>query len=253
MSSLLGILFAIQRIKEDHELLGFLSLGFSFKDFLKIVLIFSFIIYFITFVSTFYFLPYAKREKKLVKIGFLKKNIEQPFPARQLISLGKYRFIYAKESKFQKNNNFLKGILLIEKHSTKKGIFIAEKGRISFSQKNLLLENGWGFFLDLDKKVELLHFKKYFVALNLKKYTKPSFSRGELPFSQLKRKIKKLTTGTRTYYKYLTEYYQRLLYPFSAFFLILQGFIFGYYFKCTHKSFLFFAGILFYLFFLHIL
>ncbi len=249
LASLLGILFAIQRIKEDHELLGFLSLGFSFMDFLKISLLFSLFIYFITFFSTFYLLPFAKREKKLTKLGFLRKKIEQPFPSKQFISLGKHQFIYAEKALFKKNYNKLAGILLIERKSKKKGILIAGKGEISFSRNNLFLENGWGFFLNSGKKVEILHFKKYFMKLNLKKYTKPSFSRGELSFSQLKEKIKKLSPGTRTYCKYLSEYYQRFLYPFSAILLILQGFILGYYFKFAYKSLLFFTGISFYLLF----
>ena len=65
LSAFMGVLFAIHRLKYEKEVLAFYSLGFSFRDFLKPLLIFSLISVIITFLFHFFLLPWAKKKCKI--------------------------------------------------------------------------------------------------------------------------------------------------------------------------------------------
>ena len=249
LSLFIGILFAIHRLKYEREIIAFYSLGYSFKDFLKTLFIFSIISLIITFLAHFYLLPWAKRELKIIKIELIKAKIEAPFLEKIPISLGSDYYLYVSHAQKRQNTHYFKNIFLIEKKPQKKGFFISKEGFLSPQQKNFFLSEGWGFFISSDN-IEVFKFGNYKFEINLKRLEEmPYFKRGEKTFSELKKDLKDLKPGTRDYFSYFKEYYQRFFFPLSAVFLIFQAFLLGFFIRTSHRFFLFFIGILVFLLF----
>jgi len=250
LSTFMGVLFALHRFKDEKELLAFYSLGFSSKELLKPLYLFIFFSFVITFVSHFYFLPRAKKKQKIIKIELIKKQLTHPFPVKKPIPLGKNYILYVSSSKKKKEVHRFKKVFFLEKGKEKSYVFITKEGKFLPKEKIFELVEGWGFSLDKKKNIEVLKFKNYKFIVNLKNLTEtPSFSREEHTFLELKSALNRIKKGTTKYYKYLTEYYGRIFYPFSIFFLLLQAFLLGLWIKTSHKFFLFFAGVFVYLLF----
>ncbi len=252
LSAFMGVIFAIYRLKDEKELLAFYSLGFSLKDFLKPLSIFMVISFIITFVANFWVLPWAKRTQKIIKIDLIKKQFKHPFPVKKPISLGNNYVLYVKKSQKKGDIHKFKKVFLFKKTGDKKMLFLTKEGYLSVKDNIFELDQGWAFSLDKEENIEVLKFKNYKFLIPLKKLTSiPSFSRGERPFLELKKELEKIPSKTSRYYRYLTEYYSRILYPLSIIFLILQGFLLGLYLKSTHKFLIFFISmgvyIIFYL------
>ncbi len=250
LSAFMGVIFSIYRLKDEKELLAFYSLGFSLKDFLRSLSVFVFISFIITFLANFWLLPWSKRTEKIIKVGLIKKQINQPFPVKKPIPLGRNYILYVKFSQKKGDIHRFKRVFLLKKCRNKRMIFITRAGYLSIGKDIFELNQGWGFSLDKDNNLEVLKFKDYRFLIPLKKFKSiPYFSRGEKTFSELKKALKKIPPKTSEYYKYLKEYYSRLLYPFSIIFLILQAFLLGFWLRSSHKFLVFFIGIGVYLIF----
>jgi len=250
LSAFMGVLFAIHRLKYEKEVLAFYSLGFSFKDFLKPLLIFSLISVIITFLFHFFLLPWAKKNIKLIKMALVKAQIEKPFLAKKPIPLGEKYCLYVIKSKKVDKAYYFKNIFLLEKKEKKKGFFISKEGDFSPKENLFTLVKGWGFFVDSQNNIEVLKFDSYEFKIDLKKIGKGLyFKRGEKSFLELKKDIKKLKPGTSRYFRYLNEYYKRFFFPLSILFLIFQAFFLGIYVKTSHRFLIFFIGISIFLIF----
>ncbi len=251
LSAFMGVLFAIHRLKYEKEILAFCSLGFSLRDFLKPLFIFSIISLLITFLAHFFLLPWSKRNVKLIRIALVKARIKKPFPEKRPISFGKNYFLYVLKSKKKNKIHFFKNIFLLKmKQEGKKGFFIAQEGSYAPKEKFFTLVNGWGIFVDSRNNIEVLRFSDYKFRLNIKNLEKGLyFKRGEKSFSELKKELKRLKPGTPKYFKYFEEYYERFFFPISVVFLILQAFFLGIYIKTSHRFLLFFIGIVVFLIF----
>lgn len=250
LSSFMGVLFAMHRFSLEREILGFFCLGFSLKDFLKPLIIFSLIMFFLTFLAHFFLLPYAKRQQKLLEMELVKAQAEkQEIQAKKPIFLEKQYLLYVKDSEKKKNSTQIKEVFLLDyKDPQKKSVFLSRRGEL-FSDKNLLvLYNGSGFFLEKDSNLEVLKFKSYYIKIVLNTQTqKLYFTRGEQTIKELKQKIETLDKNSKDYFRYLTEYYHRYAYSFSVIFLIFSAFLINFYLITSHKFWIFLIGIIYYL------
>lgn len=251
LSAFMGVLFAIHRLKYEKEILAFYSLGFSLKDFFKPLLVFSLISLVITFLAHFFLLPWSKRTVKLIQIDLVKAQIENPFPEKKPVSLGKEYFLYVVKSKKEDKTHHFKNIFLLEKRKEgRRGFFVSQNGIYSPKENLFTLINGWGIFVDSQNNIEVLQFGDYKFKLNIKNLEEELyFKRGEKSFLELKKELKVLKPGTSDYFKYYKEYYQRFFFPLSVIFLIFQAFVLGVYIKTSHRFLLFFIGISIFLIF----
>ncbi len=250
LSAFMGVIFTIYRLKDEKELLAFYSLGFSLKDFLRPLGIFMGISFIITFVANFWILPWTKRTQKIIKIDLIKKQFKRPFPAKKPVPLGKIYVLYVKNSQKKGDIHKFKKVFLFKKTGEKKMLFLTKEGYLSVKDNIFELDQGWAFSLNKAENIEVLKFKNYKFLVSLKELAKiPYFTRGEKPFLELKEELKKIPPKTSRYYRYLTEYYSRILYSFSIIFLILQAFLLGFCLRSSHKFLIFFIGIVVYLLF----
>lgn len=251
LSAFMGVLFAIHRFKFEKEVLAFYSLGFSLKDFLKPLIIFSLISLAITFLMHFFLLPWAKRNAKLIQISLIKAQIENPFVEKRPISLGKEYYLYVLKSKKEDQTQIFKNIFLLTRtQEGKRGFFISQNGSYSLKENLFTLVKGWGIFIDPQNNIEVLKFDNYKFRLERKNLEEGFyFKRGEKSFSELREDLRKIKPGTSQYFRYLEEYYQRFFFPLLAFFLVFQAFFLGIYIKTSHRFLLFFIGIAVFLIF----
>uniref|UniRef100_A0A7V5XIB9 YjgP/YjgQ family permease n=1 Tax=Thermodesulfobacterium geofontis TaxID=1295609 RepID=A0A7V5XIB9_9BACT len=252
LSVFMGILFAIHRLKYEKEVLAFCSLGFSLKDFMKPLLIFSLISLIITFLAHFFLSPWSKRKVKEIQIELVKAQAEKSFPEKRPIALGKDYSLYVRNSEIRDKAHFFKNIFLLKREKEgKKGFFIAQEGSYSPQENTFTLIKGWGIFIDSQNNIEVLKFGDYKFKLDTKTFEEERlyFKRGEKSFSELKGEIKKLKPGTSNYFKYFNEYYQRFFFPLSVLFLTFQAFFLSIYLKTSYRFLLFFVGITVFLIF----
>lgn len=248
LAAFFGVLFAIHRFKEEKEFLGFLSLGFKISDFLKPLALFTLISFFLVFIFNFYILPWTKREQKLMRFELLKRQSERSIREKTPVLIAKQCVLYVEKAQKEEEKQKLKRVFMIDQTSAKKQIFFSEEGILDLKNNTLTLLNGQGFSLDPKKEIEFFSFKKYTISLALNKGPETlEFGRGELPFHELKEKIKTLSPNTTQYNKYITEYWERLLYPFLTIFLMFQCVLLGLWIKFHHRFLVFFTGIVFYI------
>jgi len=248
LAGFMGSLFCIHRLKEDREILALYTLGFSFRDLLKPVFVFSLLLFLITFFFHFYVLPFSKRSVKLMKFNLFRQGLLKAFPSKRPLTLASHYVLYVKKDEENSGIHEFEKVLLFDKLSNKTYIFVSKRGKLSVFKKRFLLLNGWGFSLAKDGKVEVMKFKEYGFFLPIGNLEKtPSFSKGELLSSELLKKIKNLRRGTAEYYAYLTEYLNRYFFPLSVFFLVFQGFIIAMWLNTSHRFALFSIGVGIYL------
>lgn len=244
LAAFFGTLFTIHRLKEEKELLGFLCLGFKIKDFLKPLTAFILISVFWVFIFNFWLLPWTKKEQKLIKFYLAKKQSETSLKEKQPILITKQHIIYVEKAERKNSQQILEKVFMIEQTPLKKQIFLSETGKLDPENNLVVLINGKGFSLSVKKEIEIFSFKKYAIYLSFNKtFETLELGRGEMSFKQLKEKIRSIPPGTSQFYKYVTEYWERLLYPILTIFLIIQCVILGLWMKFHHKFWVFFIGI----------
>ncbi|NPA40168.1 MAG: YjgP/YjgQ family permease [Thermodesulfobacteria bacterium] len=243
LAGFMGILFAIHRMKEDKELLGFLSLGFSFSDLFKPLFLFAVILWWITFIFHFWVLPVSKKSLKIMKYELLKKQMIRPFPAKTPVPITSKDVLYLQKDQKKDGIHQLKKVFLYQQGRDKVYLFIADSAKIDVNARRIILYRGWGFSSSNGVK-EVFKFGEYGFFLPIQNLpSKPSFSRGEHTFSELRQAISKMKKGTKDYYSYLTEYWGRFFYPLSVLFLSIQAFFMGIKVRTSHRFALFFSGI----------
>ena len=243
LAGFMGILFAIHRMKDDKELLGFLSLGFSFFDLFKPLFLFALLLGGITFFFHFWILPYSKKYLKIMKYELLKKQMTRPFPAKAPVPITSKDVLYLQQDQKKNGIHKLKRVFLYQQGKKRTYIFIANSAKININKRRMILYQGWGFSSSNSVK-EVFKFDEYGFFLPLQKLPpKPSFSRGEHTFFELKKAISSMKKGTKDYYAYLTEYWGRFFYPLSVIFLSIQAFFMGVKVKTSHRFALFFSGV----------
>uniref|UniRef100_A0A7V4JPH4 YjgP/YjgQ family permease n=1 Tax=Thermodesulfobacterium geofontis TaxID=1295609 RepID=A0A7V4JPH4_9BACT len=246
LSVFMGVLFAIHRLKYEKEVLAFCSLGFSLKEFMKPLFIFSLISLIMIFLAHFFLSPWSKRKIKEIQIELVKAQAKKSFPEKRPIALGKDYSLYVRKSELRDKVHYFKNIFFLKREKEgKKGFFIAQEGSYSPEENIFTLIKGWGIFVDPQNNIEVLKFGDYKFRLDMKTFEEERlyFKRGEKSFSELKEEIKKLKPGTSNYFRYFNEYYQRFFFPLSVLFLAFQAFFLSIYLKTSYRFLLFFVGI----------
>lgn len=252
LSSFHSVLFTLQRLREERELLALFSLGYTIKDLIKPLLLFMVLIFLATFITHFYLNPYAKRVMKEAQIRLAEAFFEKPIPPKTPVPLTNTLYLYVSESERQDSNNFMKKIILLEKKSQKeKGIYLAKVATLDLEKGMFYLRDGFIFVHTDYKEIDILKFKEYFFKISKEYLKRPDFyiKRGEMSFTELKENIKTLKPRSEKYYRYLSEYYQRIFYSFSIFSLLLQAFFLSLIIKPQSRYLLLLIGLTFYLFF----
>lgn len=253
LSSFMAELFTLQRQKEEKELLALFSLGYTLKDLFKPLLFYIFIIFFLTFLSQFYFSPLSKRALKEEQMALAQRSLSLEIQPKRPYPLGKTLYLYVGESEKKDSQTFLKRVILLEKseQGEKRGLYLAKEGTFDLKNGTFHLTEGYLFLQEGLKNFEILNFKEYFFQLHPEALKKEDlyFKRGELTFKELKKALKELKPGTEKYFRYLSEYYQRLFYGLSVISFLLQGLFLSLFLKPYSRFLLFLSGLLFYLLF----
>ncbi len=249
LSALLALLFSFQRLREERELLAFFSLGYGFKDFLKPFFFFVLLITLFTFFSHFYLLPTAKRIQKNYLMASYEKALTSAIPIKTPTPFSPELYLYVSDSKLENSVNYIRKVLIMEnKASDIKGIYLAEEGYIDKKKGYLNLKGGWIFYLEKHKNIEVLQFDSYLVHFTPERLKKEEFyiKRGEMSFFELKNQLKTLSPNTSKYYRFASEYYQRIFYAFTVIPLLFLGFLLSFSLKSHSKVLLFLLGVAFY-------
>ncbi|MEZ0343739.1 MAG: LptF/LptG family permease [Caldimicrobium sp.] len=252
LSSFNSVLFTLQRLKEERELLALFSLGYTIKDLIKPFLLFMIFIFLATLLSHVYLNPYAKRMMKEAQIKLAKAFFEKPIPSKTPVPLTNTFYLYVAESEKTDSSNIMKRVILLERKSSKeRGIYLAKAATLDLEKGIFYLSDGIVFTHSNYKEINILKFKEYLFKISKEYLKKPDLyvKRGEMSFFELKKTIKALIPGSEKYYRYLSEYYQRIFYGFSIFPLLLQAFILGLVIKPQSRYLLLLMGLTFYLFF----
>lgn len=252
LSSFLSLLFSFQRMKEEGELLAFFSLGFTLRDLFKPFLVFAFFILALTFLSQAYLFSKAKRLQKLEQINLFKNLAQKEISPRIPISITEGLYLYVAEAEKRDSQNHLRGVILFEKKGTqRKGLYLAKSALLDLRDGSFSLEKGYVFYLENLRNSEILQFEKYLFKISSTTLKRENLyiKRGEMTLSELRAEISKMRPSQIRYFRYVSEYYQRLLYGFSVLPLLLQGFLLGTFLKTKSRLSLFFTGLIFYLFF----
>ncbi len=248
-SSFLALLFVLQRMKFEREILAFFTLGYSLKDFIGVILWFCSLIVIFLLILSNYVVPTAKRKQKDLKIRLYQSLMEKGIPESTPFPLGENLFLYAKKVEGDKTLK-LEKIFIFEDDKDKRGIFLAKEGFFNRNKGNLKLENGSAFHRIFPENFEIIFFSEY--DLNMKVQTPKGedlyYKRGELNFKELREAIEK-EKDKRRYQRYLTEFYGRFFYPLTIFPLLLEAMFLGILIYAPQRLLLFFLGSIFYLVF----
>ncbi|MCI4453780.1 MAG: LptF/LptG family permease [Thermodesulfobacterium sp.] len=248
-SGYLSILFVVQRMKYEREILALFSLGYSLKHFLKVIFLFSFKIFFLLLFLTMVVVPLSKRLQKDLKINLYKGLMESSIPERTPFPIGDTLVLYAKRT-LENGSTRLYDTLVLEDTQEKKGIYFAKSGVLALKQGMLALEKGNAFFKEANGSIEVMEFKYYEISFDTEELKKEDFyiKRGEMTLSELKEIIQK-EKDKRKIYRYMTELYGRIFYPLTSLFLLTQAFFLGLIIYAPQRTLLFIIGSLFYLLF----
>jgi len=250
LSSFLGVLFTFQRLKEERELLALFSLGYTLKDLLKPLSLFLLLFFLLTFLSHFYLLPLSKRVIKEEKIRLAEGLFQGEIPLKRPFPLTKDFYLYVKDSQKVDSQNHLKGVLLLQRRSQEsRGVYLAKQGLLDLKSGSFHLKEGYLFLLEKYQISEILKFKTYDFRVELKELQRRDYyiKRGEMTLSELKAELKNLKPPSEKYFRYLSEYYHRLLYALSTFPLLFQALLLSLLLKPQTRFILFLLGLAFYL------
>jgi len=250
LSAYFGLLFSFYKFKEESEFLAFFSLGYTLRDFIPVIIFFLSITFLLTFISHFYLLPKAKRAQKLSQMALLENLATKGLSAKKPTPVAENFYIYAEEVITEDSYQHLKGVFLLEKRGEKgRGIYFAEEALLDPQKGFLTLKRGSAFFQEQFKNNEIFFFQDYSLFFTPEFLKKEDYyiKRGEMTFTELKEALKASLSNKARYYRYLSEYYQRLFYSISLFPLLIQALCIGIFFK-SHNRFVFFSlGVAFYL------
>jgi len=232
----LSVLFHFYRLSSENEVLAFLSLGFSLKDFVYPFLIFCLIITIFEFFATYYV---------TIKLSLLKESISKGFPEKKPVFIGKNECLYVQEVSLERGRNLFKRVFILKKEQRKSMLFLAKEGYMDNTKGFLTLIKGWGFSKK-GKEYEVIKFGNYSFFLNYtKKLINFSYPIQGKSMKDLKKDLK-ANKKDKAYYKALTEYYYRILNAFIIFPLLFIAFFLGFILKAKQKVAVFFLGIFFY-------
>ncbi len=199
-----------------------------------------------------YINPFAKRTIKETQIKLAESFFENPISPKKPVALTETFYLYVAQAEKKNSEQYLKRVILLERKSPKeKGIYLAKEASMNLNKGNFLLQDGFVFIITDYKNTNILKFKEYALTISREFLKKPDFyiKRGEMTFSELKENIKTSKPGSEKYYRYLSEYYQRIFYAFTVLPLLLQAILLGLIFKPQNRFLLFFTGLAIYLLF----
>jgi lipopolysaccharide export system permease protein len=252
LSSFLSILFTFQRLKEERELLALFSLGYTLQDFFKPFFIYTIVLFLAVFFSQIYLTPKAKRIIKEAQIELARNLLESSIRPKTPISLTQNLYLYVSEAEEKNSTYYLRRVILLERRDlTHQGTYLAKEALLDLKNGFFLLKDGFCFIHSKYRDTEILKFKEYSFNISRESFKKPDLyiKRGEMSLSELKEEIKKAKPQSERYYRYLSEYYHRIVYAFSVFPLLFQALMLSFIFKPQSRFLLFLIGLSFYLLF----
>ncbi|MDQ7033043.1 MAG: LptF/LptG family permease [Desulfonauticus sp.] len=226
LAALLAAIFLFMRLAQDQELLAFESLGIPFWKLLQPVAFLAVIVLIATYFVTIFYLPWSKHAFRNFFFELAKRKIERGIPAKNFVSLAPGFSIFVKKS-WEDGKKFTGVFIIDETRKQEKAIIFAEKGKFNIKQNilELSLEKGSLHLVSRDySSLQEIDFKKYLYRLKLTELErKRTPSRGEMSLKELKTKAMSLPKSNPEHTRYLVEYYQRLSFPWAAFFLPFVG------------------------------
>ncbi len=250
LSALLASIFLFMRLCQDQELLAFESLGIPFSKLLKPVLVLALLSLCLAFLVTLKYLPWSKKAFRSFLFELTERKIEKGIPPKKFVNLipGLSLFV---EKAWDKGRHFAVVFMLDETSGQQKGLIFAKEGRLLASPGRIEfhLYQGSLHLVSPDlKSTQELSFEEYVYRLDVAKLEKKRRrSRGEMSLEELKRRAFSYPPGHKKRLYYLTEYYQRLAFPWAAFLLPLIGAPLGALVKGSGKSAGFFLAAILYL------
>ena len=162
----LSICFVFSRMQTDKELIVFQSSGLSSLDLIKPVMIYGFLLSFISVIFTMYVAPKSNEQFKILLYTIKNDYSSTLLQEGVFNTIGKDFTVFIKErnSEGDLSNIFIHDSRELESPST----LIARKGRLindDLSTK-ILLEDGSQQFQSKEKKLSVLYFDKYLLDIN---------------------------------------------------------------------------------------
>ncbi len=250
LAALLATIFLFLRLSQDHELLALESLGVSFLKLLKPVLFLSFVAFLMTSFVTLKYLPWSKKAFRSFLFELTERKIEKGIPPKKFMSLIPGLSIFV-EKAWGKGRHFALVFMVDETSPEERGLIFARRGEL-FTRPGYIefrLFEGSLHLASRDlQKIQEMNFEEYLYRLDVAKLEKSRRrSRGEMSLKELRALAAKYPPGHKKYLYYLTEYYQRLAFPWAAFILPLIGAPLGAMVKASGKGAAFFLAVFVYL------
>ncbi|WP_022853507.1 LptF/LptG family permease [Thermodesulfatator atlanticus] len=226
LAALLAAIFLFMRLAQDQELLAFESLGIPFWKLLRPVAFLSVAALIATYLVTIVYLPWSKHAFRNFFFELAKRKIEKGIPPKNFVSLAPGLSIFVKKA-WQEGKNFAAVFIVDETGKQEKGVIFAERGSLDVRENTLelRLEKGSLHLVGSDySSTQEIDFEKYIYRIKLSDLEKKRTpSRGEMSLKELKQKALALPKDNPKRIRFLVEYYQRLSFPWAAFFLPFIG------------------------------
>ncbi|NPA48535.1 MAG: YjgP/YjgQ family permease [Thermodesulfobacteria bacterium] len=250
LAALLASIFLFLCLSQDQELLAFESLGIPFVKLLKPVILLGLVSLLMTSFVTLKYLPWSKKAFRSFLFEITERKIEKGIPPKKFMSLIPGLSIFV-EKAWGEGRRFAVVFMIDETSPRERGLIFARRGE-------LLTRSGYIEFRLFEgslhlasrdlQKIQEMEFEEYVYRLDVAKLERSRRrSRGEMSLAELKAMAARYPPGHKKRLYYLTEYYQRLAFPWAAFFLPLIGAPLGAMVKASGKGAAFFVAVFVYL------
>lgn len=250
LAALLASIFLFMRLSQDLELLAFESLGIPFRRLLRPVLLLALVAFLLTALVTVKYLPWSKRAFRGFLFELTERQLERGVPPKKFVNLipGLSLFV---EKAWGRGRSFAVVFMIDETSPSQRGLIFAKEGRLITRPGRIEfhLYHGSLHLVSPDlSTTQELSFDEYVYRLDLAKMEKRRRrSRGEMTLEELKAKALSYPPGHKKRLYYLTEYYQRLAFPWAALLLPVIGAPLGAMVRGSGKSTGFFLALILYL------
>lgn len=251
VSIFISVIIVYNNLNKSNEITILKNSGLTKLKIAKPVIILSILVSILSFFITFYLMPYANKQLRIMRIDFINNYASLTFKPKTFETINNLT-IYIKD---RDENNNLYGIMLNDERSKKYSVTItAQIGNIVVRDNSayLVMENGSVQRYNNSKKVsEILYFDSYVFNLTRDKNKdidiiwKPS----ERYFDELINPKDDIDEKTKN--KIRSEIHERIVYPLSSIILSLiavSGVLYGHFSRRGNfKSIIFTAllGVLF--------
>ena len=250
LAALLASIFLFLRLSQDQELLAFESLGIPFYKLLIPVFFMSLMVFSLSFLVTLKYQPWSKRAFRSFLFELTERKIEKGILPKKFMSLIPGLSIFV-ERAWNEGRRFAVVFMVDETSPQERGLIFARRGKLLTKPGRIefhLFEGNLHLVSKDLQKIQEMEFEEYVYRLDVKKLEKTRRrSRGEMTLEELKNLAARYPSGHKKHLYYLTEYYQRLAFPWAAFLLPLIGAPLGAMVRASGKGAAFFLAVFVYL------